>query len=104
MSFSNHQQSFKYILRQSCWLYINAIYDYLLSKVCSTANVVELIVVRARIGLGVRRFGSEKSVTRTLLGLLPLTVPKPNQSIELLPLLHLLLRGQRTRWTRFKPD
>lgn len=44
---SNHQQSFKYILRQSCLLYINAIYDYLLSKVCSTANVVELIVVRA---------------------------------------------------------
>lgn len=70
---------------------------HLLPKVISAADVTELVIVRAGVGLRVWRFGSEKPVTRPLLGLLSLTVPKSNQGIELLPLLHFLLRGQRTR-------
>lgn len=78
--------------------------DYLLSKVCPAAQVVELIIVRARFGLGVRRLGSEESMTRSLLGLLSLAVPESDQGIQLLPLFHFLLGGQRTRRARFKSD
>lgn len=70
--------------------------DHLLPEVCSAAQVVELIIVRARFGLGVRRLGSEESMTGALLGLLPLAVPESDQGIQLLPLLHFLLGGQRT--------
>lgn len=78
--------------------------DHLLSEVCSAAQVVELIIVRARFGLGVRRLGSEESMTGALLGLLPLAVPESDQGIQLLPLLHFLLGGQRTCRARFKSD
>lgn len=78
--------------------------DHLLSEVCSAAQVVELIIVRARFGLGVRRLGSEEAMTGALLGLLPLAVPESDQGIQLLPLLHFLLGGQRTRRARFKSD
>lgn len=52
-----------------------------LPKVGSAAQAVELVVVRARVGLRVRRLGSEKSVTGPLFGLLPLTIPESDQGI-----------------------
>ena len=78
--------------------------DHSLPKVGSFAHGVELVVVRAGLGLGVRRLGSEEPVPGALLGLLPLAVPESDQRVQLLPLLHLLLGGQRTRRARLKPD
>lgn len=76
--------------------------DHSLSKVSSAVQVVEVIILRARFWLRARWFGSKKSVPWPLLSLLSLTVSESDQGIQFLPLLHFLLRGQRTRRARFK--
>lgn len=78
--------------------------DYSLAKVGSAVQTVELILIRARLGLWARRFGSEEAVSGSLFCLLSLAVTKSDEGVELFPLLHLLLWGQRTRRARFKPD